>query len=161
MANKPTLVGSYVGGVPVHQGAESGDVVVAPSGTTINADTVANFTPTQLKIYDLGTFVSGKPAASAVVFIVCAPRAFTLSASGHRWCCGTAATSAAGDFAVQKWNGSSWASIGTVSCTVGNTSGTASLTQTSFSAGELLRIVAPSSQNAALADIGIYLTATY
>lgn len=105
-------------------------------------------------IYDIGVFVPGKPGAGAEVLRFKTPRAFTIAgnAAGSTGSVGTNPTSTAA-FDIKK-NGSS---IGSISF---NTSGVATFSTTagasqSFAVNDILTIVAPGSQDATMADIGV------
>ena len=104
---------------------------------------------------DVGVFVPDRPAAGVLVFKLVVVRAFTLPAglTGSRGHAGSAATALA-EFELRK-NGSS---IGTTQFAAG--SATASFTlasATSLAEGDRLELVAPSPQDATLADLTILL----
>jgi hypothetical protein len=108
--------------------------------------------------YDIGTFVAGSPEADEVVLRFVATRAFTLPAglSGSQVKAGTAADDAT-DFDVKK--GAS--SVGTISFAAsGDTATFTMASATSFTAGDILSIVAPSTPDATLADISFTLAGT-
>lgn len=105
--------------------------------------------------HPVGTFVSGKPSASEIVLRYVAVDPFTLPAAlaGSKGDAGTAAT-AQTDFDVRK--GAS--SIGTVRFAASGTTATLiAATETAFSVGDVLSVVAPSSADATLANISITL----
>lgn len=136
----------------VQGGATHGGKVYSIVMATDNAATLVEQTydPTA---YDINCYASGKPLASAKILMYQAPRAFTLNSIGHTGVAGVAGA-ADRDFLVQK-NGST---IGTLRFTA--TTGAFSIvsfTTTGFSISDVLSIVAPASQDATLADIGIVL----
>ena len=109
-------------------------------------------------LYDIGLFIPGQPAASAMVFQFVVPRAISfpvnLVASLAR--AGTAATSAA-SFTLRN-NGSN---IGTIDFAAGSATATFSLpVGAAFAAGDVLEILAPSPQDATLADVSITVSAS-
>jgi hypothetical protein len=110
--------------------------------------------------FDATAFYPGVPGNSAKVLRVPVARAVTFAAnfSGSYAKAGTAATGSC-SFDIQK-NGSS---VGTISFSASGTSGTFTSsggTSVSFAAGDVLGILAPSSSDATLADIGIVLAGT-
>lgn len=101
--------------------------------------------------YDVAFRVVGKPAAGAVVAEFIAPRAFTIASalSGTQIKAGTAAAASAA-FSLRK-NGTEF---GTATFAAAGTVPTlAAASQTSFAAGDVLRVVAPATADATLADI--------
>jgi hypothetical protein len=108
-------------------------------------------------LYDIGLFIPGQPAASAMVFQFVVPRAigFPVNLVGSLAKAGTAATSAA-SFTLRK-NGSN---IGTIDFAGGAAAGTFTLAGGAvFAAGDVLEMLAPSPQDATLADVSITLLA--
>ena len=104
---------------------------------------------------DVGAFVPDRPAAGALVFKLVVVRAFTLPAglTGSRGHASVAATALA-DLDLRK-NGSS---IGTASFAAGSTTASFTLTSaTSLAEGDRLELIAPSPQDATLADLTILL----
>ena len=104
---------------------------------------------------DVGVFLPDRPAAGALVFKLVVVRAFTLPAglTGARGHAGAAATSPA-DFDLRK-NGSS---IGTASFAAGNATASFTLASaTSLAEGDRLELIAPTPQDATLADLTILL----
>ena len=109
-------------------------------------------------LYDIGLFIPGPPAASAMVFQFVVPRAisFPVNLAGSLAKASTAATSAAA-FTLRR-NGSN---IGTVDFAAGAAMATFTLAGGAvFAAGDVLEILAPSPQDATLADISITLLAS-
>lgn len=109
-------------------------------------------------VYDIGLFIPGQPAASAMVFQFVVPRAIALPANlaGSLAKVGTAATSAA-SFTLRR-NG---ANIGTIDFAAGSATATFALAGGAvFAAGDVLEILAPSPQDATLADVSITLMAS-
>lgn len=105
--------------------------------------------------YDIGTFCAGLPDSSELLLRFVATRAFTLPASltGSQVKAATAAT-AAKDFDVQKNGGS----IGTISFAASGATATFTFASAvTFSAGDVLAIIAPASADATLADISFTL----
>jgi hypothetical protein len=113
--------------------------------------------PQNLIPYDVLCGIVGKPANGEMVLLFVAPRPFRIpaNAGGSRLKAGTAATGTA-VFSIQK-NGSEFLT-GTVAAS--GTTATFAGSQTDFAAGDVLRIVAPASADATLADIAITLAAT-
>lgn len=110
-------------------------------------------------LYDIGFFISGAPTNSQMVLRFKAPRAFILpgNASGSKGTVGTNPTSTAA-FDVLK-NGSS---IGSISVSTGGvfTFTTTSGNPVSFAVDDILAIVAPTSADATMADIGVVFVMT-
>jgi hypothetical protein len=109
-------------------------------------------------LYDIGLFIPGQPAASAMVFQFVVPRAIALpvNLAGSLAKAGTAATLAAA-FTLRR-NGSN---IGTIDFAGGSTTATFALAGgAAFAAGDVLEILAPSPQDATLADVSITLMAS-
>jgi hypothetical protein len=109
-------------------------------------------------LYDIGLFIPGQPAASAMVFQFVVPRAigFPVNLVGSLAKAGTAATSAAA-FTLRK-NGSNF---GSIDFAAGSAMATFMLAGGAvFTAGDVLEILAPSPQDATLADVSITLMAS-
>lgn len=139
-----------LGDVPSSYSGEGGKLLAVNSG-----ETAVEFVAAP---YDIGTFVAGSPEADEVVLRFVATRAFTLPAglSGSQVKAGTAADDAT-DFDVKK--GAS--SVGTISFAAsGDTATFTMASATSFTAGDILSIVAPSTPDATLADISFTLAGT-
>jgi len=110
--------------------------------------------------YDVGASYPGSPTASAVLMRYPFPRAVVFPA-GLIGSCGTADTgaTATATFSIRK-NGSQ---VGTMVFNTGSPNNVASFTmasETTFSAGDVLTVVAPASPDATLADIGFGLAGT-
>ncbi|EYS89466.1 hypothetical protein CF68_32975 [Cupriavidus sp. SK-4] len=108
--------------------------------------------------YDVGGTYNGAPAASAVLVRLPFPRQviFPAGLTNSRGTAGTAAT-AQTDFDIQK-NG---ASVGTMRFAASAMTPTFIMaSQTTFAAGDILRVVAPATPDATLADIGFSLAGT-
>lgn len=107
--------------------------------------------------YDILCGIVGSPSDSEVVLLLVVPRPFRIpvDAAGSRLAAGTAASVSA-VFSVEK-NGSTF-----LTATVGAAGTTAAFTgsQIDFAAGDVLRVVAPATADATLADIAITLVAT-
>ncbi len=107
--------------------------------------------------YDILCGIVGLPASGEVVLLFVTPRPFRIpaNAAGSRLKAGTAATGTA-VFSIQK-NGSE---VLTATVAASGTTATFAGSQTDFAAGDVLRIIAPSTADATLADIAITLVAT-
>lgn len=108
--------------------------------------------------YDVPIFVPDKPTASMLCARIAAVRAFDLPASltGSVASAGVAATGST-VFALHK----NTTSIGTVTFAAAGTTGTFSFASAvSFAAGDVLRIIAPGTADATLADISISFAGT-
>lgn len=113
--------------------------------------------PQNLIPYDILCGIVGKPSNGEVVLLFVAPRAFRIpaNAAGSRLKAGTAATGTA-VFSIQK-NGSEFL---TATVAASGTTATFAGSQVDFAAGDMLRIIAPATADATLADIAITLAAT-
>ncbi len=113
--------------------------------------------PQNLIPYDILCGIVGKPSNGEVVLLFVAPRPFRIAANaaGSRLKAGTAATGVA-VFSIQK-NGSEFL---TATVAASGTIATFAGSQTDVAAGDVLRIVAPVTADASLADIAITLAAT-
>lgn len=136
------------------------NVAVSASAPTSGQTLVYNgtaWTPTT-QPYDLPVFIPDKPTASMVCVRLAAVRAFSLPSglTGSVASAGAAAT-ASTVFDVQK----NTTSVGSVTFGIGATTGTLAMASgTSFASGDLLRIIAPVSPDATLADISITFLGT-
>ena len=136
-------------------------------GLATKADIATTYTKTEVdakvstaaaQIYDIGGFSQGKPDASSSLFRLVAPRAFTLpqNLTGSIAKAGTAATGST-VFTLKK-NGTQ---IGTMTFAASGTTATFSFASAaSFTIGDIIDLVAPSTQDATLADISVTLVAT-
>lgn len=118
--------------------------------------TALEFVPNPL---DVGIFRRGQPGASETVATYVTARAFTLPSglTNSQGYAGTAPADGDKDLDVQK-NG---ASVGTVTFAVSTQTATFTMASaTSFSVGDRLTIVAPGSQDSAMADVSITLRGT-
>jgi hypothetical protein len=106
-------------------------------------------------LYDMGLFIPGQPAATALVFQFAFPRgvSFPANLAGSTARAATAASSTAA-FTLRR-NG---VNIGGVSFAAGSATGSFTLAGgAGFAPGDLLELLAPSPQDAALADISFTL----
>lgn len=110
-------------------------------------------------IYDIGFFIPSKPGAGAEVLRFKAVRAFSIAgnAAGSTGSVGVNPTSTAA-FDIKK-NGSS---VGSISFSTGGvaTFSTTAGAVVSFAINDILTIVAPGSQDATMADIGVVFLGT-
>jgi hypothetical protein len=99
---------------------------------------------------------SGRPVASARITVpVVIPFVIAANLSGSHATATTPGTVAAASFTVDKLVGTTPTQIGTISFAAGSAFATFSGAGAEFDAGDTLQIIAPATQNAALADIGI------
>lgn len=108
--------------------------------------------------YDIASAILGKPAGSAVVMRFVAVRAFTIAAGATGSVAKTASVATASTtFSLQK-NG---AQFGTMVFAAGAASGSFTVASTtSFAAGDILTIVAPTSADATFGDCEFTIVAT-
>jgi len=109
---------------------------------------------TDLNSYDISCSVSGKPTASQKVLIFPTVRPFTVSATGHKSKVYVNPTATA-SFLCQK-NGTTF---GTLTISTAGVLTLTSFTATAFAIGDYLTIIAPSSVDSTMADIGLTLLA--
>jgi hypothetical protein len=134
----PTASASTLGGVKV-------------DGSTILISNGVISVPNTAIPYDIASNAAGLPGAGATIMMVAISRAMTL-ASGLANSVAKAGTGATAQavFTLNK-NGTN---VGTLTFTAGATTGTfASSSQISLAAGDVLTLIAPSTQDATLADI--------
>ena len=108
--------------------------------------------------YDIGVTFDGKPDASAVLLRYPFPRVvdFDTIFSGSQAVVGTAPTGAA-QFSIQK----NAVEVGTLDFGAGGSTGSFSGSAQTFQAGDVITLVAPSSQDATLEDLGLALKGYY
>ena len=113
--------------------------------------------PQNLIPYDILCGIVGKPSNGEMVLLFVAPRAFRVpvNAAGSYLKAGTAATGSS-VFSIQK-NGTQFL---TATVAGAGTTATFSSSQTDFAAGDVLKVVAPATADATLADIAITLATT-
>lgn len=137
-------------------------VTLAPGATAIlkqiSNDIIILASVVSLFPYDIGFFVPGTPADNAVVAQFIAVRAFTLADdfAGSKGVVGTNPLATA-TFTVKK-NGSS---IGTIAISTGGVFTFATTgAGVSMAIGDILTVVAPTPQDATLADVSVILNGT-
>ncbi|MGE4486378.1 MAG: hypothetical protein AB7C95_00960 [Synergistaceae bacterium] len=131
-------------------------ITVNASSSSFFQITVEELATAEGRPYDLAFFTSGLPSAAALVFQHVAGRAFDVPATAENNSQGYAltATTASASFTLTK-NG---ISFGTMDFAAAGQVATFTVaTATSFAVGDVLGIVAPSSQDATLADISATL----
>lgn len=108
--------------------------------------------------YDIAAAVTGLPTAGASLIVLQMVRAAFIPANavGSSATAGTAGTVTNAVFILNK-NGTQ---IGTVTFAAGSTTGVFSVTASSFAIGDIITLIAPSPQNATLANIGININLT-
>lgn len=133
------------------------DAVAAVMSSTATA--AAQRSALGANVYDIAAFVAGKPSASQICCLFVATRSVVLpqNLTGSYVKAGTAATSTA-NFDIQV-NG---VSKGTISFAASGTSATFTFANAvTLAAGDILKIIAPSGQDATLADVAANLAGTY
>lgn len=129
----------------LHVGGDTLLVLLTKGAVGANGDEVS-----------MGIFIPGVPDVGAEIFRHVFPRAVSFAAnfSGSRGSVGTNPTSSA-VFDIQKGGGS----VGTITVSTGGvfTYASSGGTPVSFSAGDIITLIAPSPQDATMADIGITL----
>lgn len=150
----PTFNTVHVSGMPTSDPASAGELWVTTSG----AVAISGVDP----ILPFGFVIAGKPGAGQVYNLVMG-MACSLHAnfSGARVYDTTLTTSNA-VFTVNKISGGVTTAIGTLTITNSSHTSVTLSTQAAvaFAAGDVMQLVAPGSQDATLADIGITLLAT-
>jgi hypothetical protein len=109
--------------------------------------------------YEFKSFTQGLPGASELVYqeVIARPVTLPSGLTDSQGYAGTAPADGAKDFDVQK-NGSS---VGTVSFANGSNTATFTMASaTQFAAGDRLALVAPGTQDSAMADVSITLAGT-
>ncbi len=132
--------------------------LVAGPNITINTDAgTDSIAIAATPPYDILCGIVGKPANGEGVLLFVAPRPFRIpaNAAGSRLKAGAAATGSS-VFSIQK-NGSE---VLTATVAASSTTATFAGSQTDVAAGDVLKIVAPASADATLADVAITLIAT-
>ena len=130
-----------------YEGNEGEEVVVSDDGTQIEF---------KEKVFDVVCFYPGTPSNSAVILQFTFPKRvrFAAGLSTSQATVGTAAGTSSQEFSIQK-NGSE---IATCTFGVGATSGTyAMASNQTYEIGDIIKIVAPASVDAAIADISFTL----
>lgn len=119
---------------------------------------IVTATTTQYKNtpYDIATAVVNKPSGNAKVLRFAAPRTFTIptNALGSLFKAGVVSHSQAVFFVFKNTT-----QIGTITFSAGVANGVCAMTQTVFTQGDILSIVAPPIQDQKLADIMITISA--
>lgn len=124
--------------------------------TSTGADSgTGDVTITVLGYYPIQFFVGGTPLASEVLLYVPAMLSFSITNANVSAAALVAAT-ASTVFTVKK-NGTS---IGTITFAASGTTGTASITTTSYAAGDFFELDAPSSADSTLANISFSFLGT-
>lgn len=144
-----------VGGVEALDDLTDVDTATAPPGSGDGLRWNGTAWVPAARGLDVGVFVPDRPAAGALVFKLIVVRAFTLPAglSGSRGHASVAATALA-TFELRK-NGSA---VGTASFAAGSTTASFTLAAgTSLAEGDRLELIAPTPQDATLADLTILL----
>jgi hypothetical protein len=135
----------------VYAGPTSGGAAAPAFRTLVAADL-------QAQPYDVGSFIEAAPTASQVVLrhVFARTVVFASGLSPSAGAAGTAAT-AQTDFDIQKNGGS----VGTMRfAAAGTTASFIMASQTTFSAGDVLKVVAPGTPDATLAQITFTLAGT-
>jgi hypothetical protein len=124
----------------------------APSATAAGAG---------VGIYDVGIYVEGTSSNSETVWDFVAPRGFTIpSGASGAAVAGVAATGST-TYTLAKTSGGVTTTIGTITWAASGTVGTVSITaNTTFIAGDVLSLTAPSTADATLANIAVTLAGT-
>lgn len=145
-------VGFTGGNTPLYQ------VVVGPSSVTSWLDKRAFLYTVNNQPFDLATYLPGKPASLATMSLVTIARTVIFPAGlTNSYGKAIAATTLQKDFDIQK-NGSS---VGTMRFAAGASTATFIMaTNTSFAAGDILKVVAPAVADATLSDVYFTLAGT-
>jgi hypothetical protein len=132
--------------------SSGGSSLTAGAGISIAGSTIS------APYYDIALTTTGKPSASAKILNFAATRAFTVPANFANCVarCGTA-SGADAVFLIQK----NTSQFGTLTFPNGSPSGTFSgSSEMSFAVGDVLRVIAPSTQDGQLSDISISFAAS-